>query len=114
MTTPFLSSVQISRSQERMVFIGAHSSMRWIVDGFWPISDINPEVARWAAPSSNNITIRHTDGCNLSFADSHCEYWKWTDPRTIKFAKQQISADEASVDNPDLQRMLDLLKGPLD
>ena len=57
MTTPFLNYAQISRSPERMVFIGAHSSKGWIVDGFWPISDIDPEVAGWAAPSSNNITI---------------------------------------------------------
>jgi len=35
----------------------------------------------------DQITARHGDGTNFSFADGHCEYWKWKDPRTIEVAK---------------------------
>lgn len=27
---------------------------------------------------------RHNEGVTMSFADSHAEYWKWQDPRTIE------------------------------
>jgi len=33
----------------------------------------------WDKPS-----CRHGDGTNFGFADGHSEYWKWTDPRTVK------------------------------
>jgi prepilin-type processing-associated H-X9-DG protein len=35
----------------------------------------------------DQITARHGDGTNFSFADGHSEYWKWKDPRTIQIAK---------------------------
>jgi prepilin-type N-terminal cleavage/methylation domain-containing protein/prepilin-type processing-associated H-X9-DG protein len=35
----------------------------------------------------DQITARHGDGTNFSFADGHSEYWKWKDPRTLDVAK---------------------------
>ena len=35
----------------------------------------------------DQITARHGDGTNFSFADGHAEYWKWKDPRTLEVAK---------------------------
>jgi len=35
----------------------------------------------------DQITARHGDGTNFAFADSHSEYWKWNDPRTLDVAK---------------------------
>jgi len=35
----------------------------------------------------DQITARHGDGTNFAFADGHCEYWKWGDPRTLQVAK---------------------------
>jgi prepilin-type N-terminal cleavage/methylation domain-containing protein/prepilin-type processing-associated H-X9-DG protein len=32
----------------------------------------------------DQITARHGNGTDFSFADGHSEYWKWTDPRTLK------------------------------
>lgn len=40
----------------------------------------------------DQITARHGDGTNFSFADSHTEYWKWKDPRTLEVAKMDINA----------------------
>jgi len=46
----------------------------------------------------------------MSFADFHCEYFRWKDPRTVKFANREISAPEASDDNPDIERLLEMLR----
>jgi len=35
----------------------------------------------------DQITARHGDGTNFSFADGHADYWKWKDPRTVEIAK---------------------------
>jgi len=39
----------------------------------------------------DQITARHGDGTNFSFADGHSEYWKWKDPRTIEIAKMDYN-----------------------
>lgn len=62
----------------------------------------------------DQITARHGDGTNVSFADNHSEYWKWDDPRTIEIAEMNYGlwqgsvrlTDEArSPGNPDLHRV---------
>ena len=32
----------------------------------------------------DQITARHGNGTNFSFADGHSDYWKWTDERTLQ------------------------------
>ena len=34
----------------------------------------------------DQITMRHNYGTNVSFVDTHVEYFKWSDPRTIEVA----------------------------
>lgn len=62
----------------------------------------------------DQITARHGDGTNFSFADGHSEYWKWKDPRTLIVAKADYSVwqnttrnggDSAQMGNYDLQRV---------
>lgn len=62
----------------------------------------------------DQITARHGDGTNLSFADGHSEYWKWDDPRTLDIAKMDYNLWQSSVrltdqanspGNPDLHKM---------
>ncbi len=74
----------------------------------------------WKSPRSGTqqTTSRHGGGCNLSFADGHCEYWKFKDSRTVRLTNGEIGREvpcpdleDASVDNPDLERMMKLLKG---
>ena len=108
---PFRTYSEISRPGEKMVFIDASSRERWIDGSFCPVADITAQPPKWFYASYRNITARHGDGCNLSFADIHCEYLKWKDPRTVKLANWQINPDDASDGNPDLQRMVNLLKG---
>jgi prepilin-type processing-associated H-X9-DG protein len=67
---------QIKNQSEQIVFLdeGRLSPSSWTI---W----YNQE--RWW----DQITARHGDGTNFSFADSHSEYWKWKDPRTLEVAK---------------------------
>ena len=68
--------MQIRRPGSRAVFIdeGRLSPSSWSV---WR------DQERWF----DQITARHGDGTNFSFADGHSEYFKWKDPRTIEIAE---------------------------
>ena len=107
--TAYYTTAEIYRSAERIVFVDATSRIPWIADGFWPIN-VDSGGARWRLVDEHNITARHGDGCNVSYADTHCEYWKWKDRRTVKLAYWEIGPDEASVDNADLERVIKALK----
>jgi len=67
---------QIKSLAEQIVFLdeGRLSPSSWTI---WY------DQERWW----DQITARHGDGTNFSFADSHSEYWKWKDPRTLEVAK---------------------------
>jgi len=103
---------EISRPAEKLVFIDASSRDRWIDGSFSPIRDIEAQVPEWPLiHDAHNITARHGDGCNISLADLHCEYWKWKDRRTVELANWEIAPQDASIGNLDLKRMVGLLKG---
>ena len=70
---------QIRNPSEQIVFLdeGRLSPASWT---------IHYDQERWW----DQITARHGDGTNFSFADSHTEYWKWKDPRTLEVAKMDI------------------------
>lgn len=110
---PFRLHSEITRPGERMVFIDADSRWKWINGSFCPISDINAKPPEWflRGDNSRNITARHSNGCNLSFADLHGEYWKYRDSLTVELADWLTSPADASDNNPDLERMVELLEG---
>jgi len=106
----------ISRPSSRMIFVDASSSWEWIHNCYSPIRydpmQMRKEWWPWDDPKHRQqITARHSGGCNMSFADFHCEWWRWKNSRTIKFANREISANEASGDNDDIDRLLELLRG---
>jgi prepilin-type N-terminal cleavage/methylation domain-containing protein/prepilin-type processing-associated H-X9-DG protein len=104
--------MQIPRPGERIVFLdeGRLSPASWTV---WY------DQERWW----DQITARHGDGTNFSFADGRSEYWKWKDPRTIKIAKmdydywQNTGRNDVSLSsspgNPDLHRVQKAVWGKL-
>jgi len=118
---------QISKPSERMVLIDAttyrdishYNQVNWLSGPFCNTSAFllnGPDPPTWYGPfrfdseMNPNITKRHTNGCNLSFSDLHCEYWRWEDKRTIKMIDGDLDDYiDASPDNPDLERMLKLL-----
>jgi len=46
---------------------------------------------------------RHGDGTTFSFADGRSEYWKWKDPRTIKFARLMKAFSGLQAGNEDIR-----------
>lgn len=109
--SPFRTLATITGAAEKMVFTGAASREKWIEGSFSAVMEINAVPPEWLVKLSRNITARHSDGFNLSFADTHCEYWKYKDPRTVQLANWEIEPEEASADNADLLRMVEWLKG---
>jgi len=103
-------TLSISSPTKKTVFVDAASRTRWIDGSFRPI-DISSQTPMWRIENGHNITARHTDGCNMSFADYHCEYRKWRDPRTVELANWEIDAAAASDNNRDLERMVESLEG---
>jgi prepilin-type N-terminal cleavage/methylation domain-containing protein/prepilin-type processing-associated H-X9-DG protein len=70
----------------------------------------------------DQITARHGEGTNFSFADGRAEYWKWKDPRTIEIARMAYSywqntgrhgSLSYSPGNPDLYRVQKAVWGEL-
>jgi prepilin-type N-terminal cleavage/methylation domain-containing protein/prepilin-type processing-associated H-X9-DG protein len=103
----------ISRPSSKMVFVDAGSSWKWISGSYFPVKKQSSGWQWWPWDDPyhrQQITARHNRGCDVSFADFHCEWWMWKDPRTVRFANQEISAEEASANNSDIERLLEVLK----
>lgn len=116
MTRPYYSMGEIRDPSCKLVFIDADSVLpsgdpKWLQGGFWPV-DWNTKT--WVIAQENNITARHGDGTNLTFADNHCEYRRWKDSRTIAIANWDFSAANMDGDNDDLDYLLHILRGPTD
>jgi prepilin-type N-terminal cleavage/methylation domain-containing protein/prepilin-type processing-associated H-X9-DG protein len=97
---------EITQSSGRLVFIDAACSASWI-DGPFELR-WTPNGPHWPLSDHQSITARHSNGCNISLADGHCEYWKYRDPRTVSHANGDPQAHD-TVDNPDIERAMDLL-----
>jgi len=91
-----LRKTHIRRPGERFVFVdeGRTSTQSWTV----PYA----QERWWDAPP-----VRHGNGSNWGFADSHVEYWKWRDYRTTQLGKQEgnWNASSAAKGNEDLYRV---------
>jgi prepilin-type N-terminal cleavage/methylation domain-containing protein/prepilin-type processing-associated H-X9-DG protein len=66
---------KIPRPSDRLVFVDDSDATPM---GAWSVH--YAMEAWWDEPP-----LRHGAGANFSFADQHSEYWKWKDPRTLKF-----------------------------
>lgn len=86
------------------------------VGGLGSLNPINTFTKTWQI-GVGKLTARHSRGCNMSFADGHSEPWKWQDERTIKAIRGGYSRteyEEYSVNNPDIPRLMKVLKGHRD
>jgi len=52
----------------------------------------------------DQITARHGDGTNFSFADGHADYWKWKDPQTLEIANMDYDTWQGSGRQGNLSR----------
>lgn len=108
---PFRTWSGITSSSAKGVFIDAGTQLEWIEGPFCPVEVIYELPPKWYRRPGRNITARHGGGTNVSFADGHCEYFRYSDPRTVEFALWDTGPDEASPQNPDLQEYIQLLSG---
>jgi len=108
---PFRAWSEVIQSSERLVVIDAGCRTPWMEGSFCAVRQLDAPAPEWFITDSRNITARHSDGCNTSFADGHCEYWRYRDPRTVLLANYSIDPADASEYNPDLERMVHLLEG---
>lgn len=117
---PFRSLSEIQASATKMVFVdaGAKEGVKWLDGSFCcvdKIDQIPPNWSRWGnkniTKDDRNITARHRGGTNMTFADGHYEYWKYSDPRTVALAEWTMKPDEASPENADLEKYVQLLWG---
>lgn len=71
------------------VFIEEHQSSIWGTSFMvLPPSDLTASsTSSWVSTPSD----RHYQGCNLSFADDHVEYWRWYAPKGTKSDNQLSS-----------------------
>jgi prepilin-type N-terminal cleavage/methylation domain-containing protein/prepilin-type processing-associated H-X9-DG protein len=74
--------------QHTFVFIEEHENSLWNA-GFFvsPRSKLAAASLSWLSTPSD----RHEQGCNITFADGHIEYWKWASPKTDIIAQQLTS-----------------------
>ena len=93
---------RIRRPGEWMVFVDEGK----ISNHAFAVSYIQPE---WL----DLPPVRHGKGTNVSFADGHSEYWKWTDPRTIELGDQEKGVEKTQPGNPDLVRLQKAVWGRL-
>ncbi|MHC5199730.1 MAG: type II secretion system protein [Planctomycetota bacterium] len=76
---------------------------------------IDTHTKSWGGTGLSPHKCKHNNAMNASFVDGHIEHWKWMDKRTIKLMKRQgIGFKEASIDNPDITRLLPAIRGARD
>ena len=126
MNRAMLSKNNIRTPSRKLVFIetdcinlGFYSQTGWLWGPFDPLYDTVNAVTlqnirwyyilNWAEPL---MTLRHNNGCNMTFADMHIEYYKWKDPRTLNWIILHNSDDDnlaIQPNNADMNYMLEIL-----
>ncbi len=103
---------EITQSSAKLVFIDAQCHTNWIDGTFSIVRNRAQGWLTWHSKPEGNITARHSDGCNISLADGHCEHWKYRDQRTVAATSGIPHGDKSTVDNPDIERAMKLLGWP--
>jgi prepilin-type N-terminal cleavage/methylation domain-containing protein/prepilin-type processing-associated H-X9-DG protein len=85
-----LTQIRDPKPADLFVFIDVHEDS--ILDSLFgiPIPG-SPFDGIWFDLPAN----RHSNGCNLSFADGHVEHWKWAVPKVFRSAGQAVARNEA-------------------
>jgi prepilin-type processing-associated H-X9-DG protein len=109
---PFTALQHVSHSSQMLVLTDINPQAK---PCFWPLA-LNKEQWQWRtwswppSQSLQGMTDRHRHGCNMSFADGHGAYTRWTDSRTLDLIKGEIAyPKDASDKNADLDRMITML-----
>jgi len=117
----FYRTGEITMPSQKMVFIDIELSPYRTSQGEMngcdadgSVETINTYSNTWDG-NLGDLTYRHNNGCNMSFADGHVKHWKWMDNRTMEIMDDNLKKlEEYSIDNPDLTRLLPLIRGVRD
>jgi prepilin-type processing-associated H-X9-DG protein len=101
---PALKFSELRRPSSTFVFIEEHEKSRWessfvVVPAVKP--GMTPAMSSWVSTPSD----RHDQGCNLTFADGHIEYWKWYSPKLEADTMMSSSTGHRIRDARDLNRL---------
>jgi prepilin-type N-terminal cleavage/methylation domain-containing protein/prepilin-type processing-associated H-X9-DG protein len=97
----------INPSAERIfVFIEEHEASSWLGSfHILPKEKFTLIGGSWSSTPSD----RHNQGCNLSFADGHVEYWKWYWPKKVD-SQSKLTSNGHEL--RDLRRLQDCVPKP--
>ncbi len=82
------------------VFVFLDESEKTINDGIFMLFP-DPDLIWHDAPSD-----RHSQGMNLSFADGHCEHWRWRAPKQMQGVGEPVASADDLQDLRQLQAAL--------
>jgi prepilin-type processing-associated H-X9-DG protein len=97
----------VSPGPERtFVFIEEHEASSWLGSfRILPRDKFTLASGTWTSTPSD----RHTQGCNISFADTHVEYWKWFWPKKVDLHSKLASNGQ---ELRDFRRLQDVVPKP--
>ena len=101
---PALKFSELRRPSSTFVFIEEHEKSRW-ESSFVVVPAIKPGMAPALSSWVSTPSDRHEQGCNLTFADGHIEYWRWYSPKVESDTMMSSSAGHRTRDARDLSRL---------
>jgi prepilin-type processing-associated H-X9-DG protein len=89
--------------ESTFVFIEEHKDSIW-TPGFVVLPRENPlSISSFNLNWVSTPSDRHNQGCNLSFADGHVEYWRWYSPKDRASTTKMASSSREMSDIRRLQ-----------
>ncbi len=96
---PYVTKIsQVNRPATTIWFLEEYDNRGYNEGGF---EEYQPKNNTWVDIPG----LFHFDGCNLSFADGHCEWWHWTDPNTLALTPGAAGAGINNGPNLDLYKL---------
>lgn len=86
------------------VFIEEHEDSLWA--GSFDVADRSGFSLSASTGWTSTQSSRHSQGCNLTFADGHNEYWRWTEPKRSNLQTLSTLSKEQAKDLLRLQQSI--------
>ncbi len=100
MGTPFGGWNQLHNPAKTFYFIDEYDNRGYNENGFAEVLPAGSSSAWVDIPG-----LFHSDGCNLTFADGHLEWWHWGDPQTLALTPGAAGVGISTPNDADLLRI---------